>query len=161
VRTRLSALGTVSDLDSWLTADAKARNTTNNRIMVIIMGLGGLYTLIGVVNSVAIGASTRRREFAAARVTGFTRGQVVRSALLESWAVTLCGLILGALAAGATFVAVLATTSAVTGTATLALPWTLILSVTGAVVGVTSAASVITSWFATRPAPVGLLGATE
>lgn len=161
VRSRLAALGTVSDLDGWLAADAEARNTTNNRIGLIVMGLGGLYALIGVVNSVAIGASTRRREFAAARVTGFTRGQVIRSALTESWAVTLCGLILGGLAAGATFVAVLTTTSAVTGTATLSLPWTLIGAVTGAAVVVTSAASVVTSWFATRAAPVGLLGAAE
>jgi putative ABC transport system permease protein len=125
------------------------------------MGLGGLYALIGIVNSVVIGAATRRREFAAARVTGLMRGQVIRSALIESWAVTLSGLILGSLAAGTTFIAVLATTSAVTGTATLDLPWPLIAAVTVAAVAVTGATSVITSWFATRPAPVGLLGATE
>jgi putative ABC transport system permease protein len=161
VRAGLAAVGTVSSLEDWLTADAEARNSTNNRIMLIVMGLGGLYALIGVVNSVVIGAAARRREFAAARVTGLLRGQVIRSALLESWAVTLSGLILGGLAAGATFVAVLATTSAVTGAATLDLPWPLIAAVTAAAVAVTSVASVVTSWFATRPAPVGLLGATE
>jgi putative ABC transport system permease protein len=161
VRSALAGIGTVSNLDDWLTADAEARNSTNNRVMVIVMGLGGLYALIGVVNSVVIGAAARRREFATARVTGLMRGQVVRSALLESWAVTLTGLILGGLAAGVTFIAVLATTAAVTGTATLDLPWPLIGAVTAAAVAVTSVTSVVTSWFATRPAPVSQLAAAE
>jgi putative ABC transport system permease protein len=117
--------------------------------------------MIGVINSVVIGAAARRREFAEARVGGLTRGQVIRSALLESSVVTASGLILGGLAALGTFVAVLTTTSAVTGSATLDLPWTLILGVTALAVVVTSLTSVITSWSATRPAPVTLLGARE
>jgi putative ABC transport system permease protein len=161
VRAALSAVGQVSDVDSWLTADAKARNSTSNKIMLIVLGLGSLYALIGVINSVVMGAAARRREFASARVTGLTRGQVVRSALLESSAVTVCGLILGGLAAGGTFIAVLTTTSAVTGTATLDLPWTLIGGVCALAFVVTGLTSVITSWSATHRAPVTLLGARE
>jgi putative ABC transport system permease protein len=161
VRTALAKFGAVSDVDTWLTADAKARNSTSNKIMLIILGLGGLYALIGVINSVVMGAAARRREFAEARVTGLTRGQVIRSALLESSAVTVSGLILGGLAAVGTFIAVLTTTSAVTGSATLDLPWTLLLGVTALAFVVTSLTSVITSWSATRRAPVTLLGARE
>jgi putative ABC transport system permease protein len=161
VRSGLSKIGKVSSVDDWLTADAKARNSTNNKIMLIVMGLGGLYAMIGVINSVVMGAAARRREFAEARVTGLTRGQVIRSALLESSAVTVSGLILGGLAAAGTFIAVLTTTSAVTGAATLDLPWALIGGVCGLAFAVTGLTSVITSWSATRRAPVALLGARE
>jgi len=161
VSAALARTGTVSDVDDWLAADATARNSTNNKIMTVVLGLGGLYALIGVINSVVIGAAARRREFAAARVTGLGRGQVVRAALLESAAVTTAGLVLGGAAAAATYVSVLATTAAVTGVATLDLPWTLVVAVGAAAFLVTSVTSVLTSWSATRGRPVALLGATE
>jgi ABC-type antimicrobial peptide transport system permease subunit len=161
VSAALAKSGTVSDVDAWLTADAAARNSVNNKIMTVVLGLGALYALIGVVNSVVIGAAARRREFAEARVTGLTRGQVVRSALLESAAVTGSGLLLGGLAAGATYLSVLAVTRAVTGDATLAPPWTLILVVSATALLVTSLTSVLTSWSATRGSTVAVLGARE
>ncbi len=161
VRAALAGLGTVSEVDTWLRADAAERGATNNKVMLAVMGLGGLYALLGVVNSVVIGAAARRREFAEARVTGLTRSQVIRSALLESSAVTVAGLLLGALAAGAAYLTVLTTTAAVTGTATLDPPWLLIAAVSGAAILVTGATSLITSWSATRERPVALLGARE
>ncbi len=160
-RAALAKIGTVSGVDAWLTADAKARASTNNNVMLIVMGLGGLYALIGVVNSVVIGAATRRREFAEARVTGLTRGQVVRAALLESTAVTLAGLVLGGIAAASAFLAALTTTEAVTGVGTLSLPWPLIGAVCAVALLVTGVTSLITSWSATRRRPVTLLGARE
>jgi putative ABC transport system permease protein len=161
VSAALATMGKVSSVDEWLAADATARTSISHKIMLVVLGLGALYALIGVVNSVVIGAATRRREFAEARVTGLTRAQVVRAALLESGTVTVAGLVLGGGAAAATYVAVLATTSAVTGVATLDLPWTLIIGVAAAALAVTSVTSVLTSWSATRPSPVALLGARE
>jgi putative ABC transport system permease protein len=161
VTAALSAIGTVTGVEDWLRADAAARTSTSDNIMLIVLGLGGLYALIGVVNAVVIGAAARGREFAAARATGMTRAQVVRAALLESTAVTTIGVFLGTLAAASTFAAVLATTSAVTGVSTLDLPWTLMAVVTVAAFAVTGVTSVLTSWSATRTAPVALLGARE
>ncbi|MBL7261318.1 ABC transporter permease [Paractinoplanes lichenicola] len=161
VRAALARTGPVSDLDDWLRADAATRDDTNRKVMLIVLGLGGLYALIGVVNAIVIGAATRRREFAEARVTGLTRGQVIRAALLEAYAVTGAGLVLGALAAGGAFIAVLATTSAVTGTANLDIPWTLVGGVVLVALTVTGLTSLITSWSATRRAPVTLLAARE
>ncbi|MEU8813013.1 FtsX-like permease family protein [Actinoplanes sp. NPDC048796] len=158
-RAGLARFGTVSTLDERLRADADAANSTNEKIMLIVLGLGGLYALIGVVNSIVIGAATRRREFAEARVTGMTRGQVVRSSLLESYAITVSALLLGGVAAAATFIAVLTTTKAVTGTATLDLPWTQIGAVAAIALTVTSATTLITSLSATRPQPVTQLRA--
>jgi putative ABC transport system permease protein len=114
-----------------------------------------------VVNSVVIAAAARRREFAEARATGMTRGQVIRAALLESALVTAAGLVLGAVAAGLTFIAVLASTAKITGSATLDMPWTVLGTLTVTAFVVTGVTSVITSWSATRAAPVTLLGARE
>ncbi|WP_236049889.1 ABC transporter permease [Paractinoplanes ovalisporus] len=161
VRAALARSGPVSSLDDWLRADADARNSTNEKIMLIVLGLGGLYALLGVVNSAVIGAATRRREFAEARVTGLTRGQVVRVALLETFAVTGAALLLGVVAASAALIAALATTSAVTGAATLDLSWPLIAGVAAVALTVTGLTSLITSWSATRRPPVTLLAAQE
>lgn len=161
VAAALSGWGTVTGVDEWLRADAEARTSTSDDIMLIVLGLGGLYALIGVVNAVVIAAAARGREFAAARATGLTRAQVLRAALLESAAVTTIGVLLGALAAAATYAAVLATTSAVTGVATLDLPWTLMAVVVAAAFVVTGLTSLLTSWSATRAAPVSLLAARE
>ncbi|MCY1142351.1 ABC transporter permease [Actinoplanes sp. Pm04-4] len=161
VRADLARYGPVFTAGDWLRADAEQRNSTNDKVMLVVLGLGGLYALIGVINSIVIGAATRRREFAEARVTGLTRGQVVRSALLEAYAVTGAALLLGTVAASAAFFAVLATTSAVTGSATLKLPWPLFAAVAAVALTVTGVTSLITSLSATRRPPVTLLAARE
>ncbi|MFC7279554.1 FtsX-like permease family protein [Paractinoplanes rhizophilus] len=160
-RAALSRVGVVSGLDEWLQADAKSRTEISDKIMLVVMGLGGLYALIGVVNSVVIGAAARRREFAEARITGLTRAQVIRSALLESSAVTVAGLLLGAVAAAGAILAAVNSTAAVTGHGTLTLPWPLIGAVCAVALVVTGATSLITSWSATRRAPITLLAARE
>jgi len=160
-RAALAKVGTVTTTDDWLTADAKDRTRTSDKIMLVIMGLGGLYALIGVVNSIVIGAAARRREFAEARITGLTRTQVIRSALLESSAVTAAGLLLGALAAAGAYGAAVASTAAVTGHGTLSVPWPLAGAVCAVALLVTGATSLITSWSATRRPPITLLAARE
>jgi putative ABC transport system permease protein len=161
VRADLARYGPVFTAGDWLRADAEQRNSTNDKVMLVVLGLGGLYALIGDINSIVIGAATRRREFAEARVTGLTRGQVVRSALLEAYVVTGAALLLGTVAASAAFFAVLATTSAVTGSATLELPWPLFAAVAAVALTVTGLTSLITSLSATRRPPVTLLAARE
>jgi putative ABC transport system permease protein len=86
---------------------------------------------------------------------------VVGAALLESGAVTIAGLLLGALAAVATFRCVLAVTAAVTGHPTLDLPWGPMALIAATALLVTSVTSLLTSWSATRPAPITLLAARE
>jgi putative ABC transport system permease protein len=86
---------------------------------------------------------------------------VIRAALLESALVTTAGLVLGVLAAGLTFVAVLAGTERVTGTATLDPAWTVLGALAVTAFGVTGLTSLITSWSATRPAPMSLLRASD
>ncbi|MDR7277315.1 FtsX-like permease family protein [Catenuloplanes atrovinosus] len=147
--------------EEWLARDSAVSSATSTGVLVVVMGLGSLYALIGVVNSVVIGAATRRREFAAARAVGFTRGQVVRTALLESVHVTTAGLVLGGIAAAGTLVAALATTSAVTGDAIAAVPWPLVAAVVAGAFLITGVTTVATSLSATHGRLVELLGARE
>jgi putative ABC transport system permease protein len=161
VRAALAKIGTVADADAWLRDDAAARSAVNDKIFLVVMGLGALYALIGVVNSIVIGAASRKREFAEARVGGLTRTQVLRAALIESSAVTAAALLLGGLAAAGALIATARTTSAIAGAATVTLPWPLIGAVCVLALVVTGTTSLITSWSATKQAPVTLLAARE
>ncbi|WP_329237740.1 ABC transporter permease [Actinoallomurus sp. NBC_01490] len=145
----------VSTVDDWIAENDSAQDTLNAGVMKVVMGLAALYAMIAVVNAVVIAAGERRREFAVARLTGFGRGQVIATALLESSVVTVTGLGLGWLAALATLIGI----SGVAGT--VVMPWGVFwLTVLGAFL-VVGATSVWTSLTATRPTPISLAGTRE
>jgi putative ABC transport system permease protein len=129
--------------------------------LVVVLGLGSLYALVGVVNSVVIAAASRRREFAVARASGLTRSQVVRGALLESSVVTTIGVGLGLIAAGGTMIATVAVSGSVAGNATLVVPWALVAVVVLGAFAVTGVTSLATTRSATSEPPVLLLRARE
>ncbi|GAA5172236.1 FtsX-like permease family protein [Amycolatopsis dongchuanensis] len=145
----------VSSVDEWIAAGDSAQDTLNAGVMKAVMGLAALYAVIAVVNAVVIATGERRREFAVTRLTGFTRRQVVGTALLESLVVSVTGLGLG-------WVAALATQIGISGVAgTIVMPWGVFwLTVLGAflVVGVTT---VWTSLAATRQTPIALAATRE
>ncbi|MDQ0382101.1 ABC transporter permease [Amycolatopsis thermophila] len=161
VRAHLATRGEVTTVDDYLAAAGSRQQDTGNGIMTVIMGPAGLYALIAVINAVVIAAADRRREFAVARVTGLTRGQVVRSAVLESGAVTGIGLVLGGLAAALTLIGISSATGRVTGQTVLVVPWGLIAVVVAGAFAVTGVTSLWTALSATRPNPVSLTGAAE
>ncbi|MFD2421774.1 FtsX-like permease family protein [Amycolatopsis pigmentata] len=145
----------VSTVDEWLAAGDRAQDTLNAGVMKAVMGLAALYAVIAVVNAVVIATGERRREFAVARLTGFTRRQVIGTALLESLVVSLTGLGLGWVAALATLIGI----SGVAGT--MVMPWGIFwLTVLGAFL-VVGATSVGTTLAATRPTPIALAGTRE
>ncbi|MFF4621827.1 FtsX-like permease family protein [Nonomuraea jabiensis] len=158
---RLSAMGSVRGLDDWLVEQAASVTTMSTSTLLVVLGLGGLYALIGVINSVVIAGSERRTEFAAARATGLTRRQVVRMALTETWAVAAAGLLLGLLAASGTLTAALVATSSVTGVAMVAVPWPLAGSMVAGVLLAAGVTNVLTTRAALRPALVSLLRTRE
>lgn len=157
----LAAFGTVSDVEAWSQRAATTGVRTAESILLVVLGLGVLYSIIGVINSIVIAAGARRREFAVARATGLTRAQVVRTTMLESASVTTTGLLLGLLAAAGTVVATAILTSSITGSATLVVPWALIAAtVVGAYV-VTGATTAVTTMRATATPPVMQLRSRE
>lgn len=161
VAASLERFGTVTPAERWFEESGSAASGSAASILVVVLGLGALYAIIGVVNSIVIAGATRGREFAVARVSGLTRRQVIRGALLESTVVTGIALALGFAAAAGTAIAVLIVTASVTGTAMLTVPWTLVAAVILGALALTATTSLLSSWSATRPAPVTLVRGRE
>ncbi|MGW2447865.1 FtsX-like permease family protein [Streptomyces sp. NPDC001675] len=161
VAAALSRLGTVSTMPEWAARDAAARASTNAGTLTVVMGLGGLFAFLGIVNTVVMAVSDRRTNFAAARVTGFSRAQILVAAGLEAAAITAIGLFLGAVATAGTLIAMAGTAASATGTPTVGVPWALAAGVSAASLLVTAVTSVSTAWVATRRNPVRLLAARE
>lgn len=161
VRARLATVGEVSTPAQWADRYAKARTSADTDTLTMVMGLGGLYALVGLVNTVVMAAADRRRQFAAARVAGLTGPQVLAVAWLETSALAVIGLLLGALATAGTLTAMAATSASVSGSAIIGVPWPLAGAVALTVLLVTSLTALVSAWAATRPTPVSLLTARE
>lgn len=156
-----AGLGEVYTVTESISRARSAQDDLSWRINAVIMGLSGLYALIAVINSVVIATSERRAEFAVARVTGLSRGQVLRTAFIESWAVTTIALLLSGLAAGASLLGIRAAIDRIVGVPVVVIPWTLVAIV---VVGSFLVVGVTTLWtatVATGPRPVTLVTARE
>ncbi|MFD9942599.1 ABC transporter permease, partial [Nonomuraea sp. NPDC059022] len=69
-----------------------------------LVGMIAAYTVIAVVNTQVMATLARRREFGLQRLTGSTRGQVLRMVLVEGTLVAIIGVILGGVAAATTLV---------------------------------------------------------
>jgi putative ABC transport system permease protein len=88
----------------------------------MVMGPGGLYALLGLVNTVVMAASERSRGSAASRITGLSRAQVLGAVWLETTPVAVIGLLLRGLATPGTLTAMAATSASVTGSAVVGVP---------------------------------------
>lgn len=151
---RAAGIGDVQDADTWIVRNAAAQQQTQTGITTVLLGLAGLYALLAVINAIMIAAAERKEEFAIARLAGLRRGQVVRAALIESWAVTAIGLVLGAAGAAASLLAIGSALDAIGGFATIVVPWPLVGAVVAGAFAIVGAASVLTSLTATRRRPV-------
>lgn len=161
VAERLGAFGAVSTVEQWIGETAAASERLTLDIMFVLLGLTMLYTVIAMVNAVVIAASNRGREFAAARVTGFSRAQVVRSAFWESQVAVLVGVLLGGVAAAASILGVAVALHRLTGLTVVAVPWPLLIGLALGAAVVTGAAGVVTTLSATRTPPIRLVAARE
>lgn len=161
VAARLGEFGAVRTVGEWVGATARAEERATLDVMIVLLGMTMLYTVIAMVNAVVIAASDRRREFAAARVTGLGRGQVVRVAFWESQAVVVIGLLLGGLAAAGSYVGVALAIRNLIGITVVSVQWPLLIALAlgaAVVVGVTN---VVTTLAATRTPPIRLVASRE
>ncbi|MEV0713503.1 FtsX-like permease family protein [Asanoa sp. NPDC050611] len=157
----LAGLGQVATAAQWVDAFSAEQDEISAHIMVALIGMAMLYTVIAMINAVVIAASDRRSEFAAARVTGLTRAQVVLAALGESLAVVAIGVLLGSLAAIASVIGMASAVRDMVGVAVVSVPWTMfggVVLLATVVVGLTS---VLTSLTATRTPAIRLVAARD
>jgi len=157
----LAGLGQVRTTAQWIDAYNDEQEQISANIMVALIGMAMVYTVIAMINAVVIAASDRRAEFAAARVTGLTRGQVVFTVLAESLAVVAIGVLLGLLAAMANIVGMASAVSDLVGIDVASVPWTMLGAVVALAVLVVGVTSVLTTLAATRTPAIRLVAARE
>ncbi|MEV8375745.1 FtsX-like permease family protein [Kribbella sp. NPDC056861] len=120
-------------------------------INYLLVGMLIAYTAVSVVNTLASSTVRRRREFGLQRLTGSTRGQVLRMLTTEGVLVALAGIILGTLVALATL---LPYASAVSTSAMPTGPFWIYLVIIAIAFALTMLSTLIpaTKSLATRPA---------
>ncbi|WP_058046652.1 ABC transporter permease [Streptomyces roseifaciens] len=140
----------VAGRDAVTAAQAES-NRTQASVNYLIIGMLVAYTALSVVNTTAVAVGNRRKEFALQRLTGATRGQVLRMMTVEGGLVALVGLLLGGVAAASTLVPfgyALGDAGTITG------PPSIALTVIGAGLALTLAATLVPTWWALRSRPV-------
>lgn len=155
---RAAVSGTVDDVDVWVRHQADAAEDAQLRIFTILLGTASLYALFAAINAVVIAAADRRAEFAAARLSGLTRRQVVRMAVLESESVAAIGILLGGVAASAALLGMRNALERMTGVGIVELPWLAIAAIVAGLFLVVGLTSLATARSATRVNAVALVG---
>ncbi|MER6526349.1 ABC transporter permease [Streptomyces sp. NPDC001508] len=154
-------IGTAATVAAWAADQSGEQQQTNQSTLVVLMGLSGLYTAMAAINAVVMGASARKREFAVIRMTGLSRPQVIRMALVEAATVTTIGLMLGSVVVAGALAGIAAASASTIGTTVIAVPWHLTMAVFAGAYVVIGATSALTALTATRPRPIRLAAARE
>lgn len=119
-------------------------------INYLMAGMIIAYTAISVVNSLVMSTTARRREFGLQRLTGATRGQVLRMMTVEAGMTTIIGVLLGTMVAATTLVPFTLVTD---GSLLPKGPPEIYLAVTGAAAVLTFGATLVSTWVGLRTRP--------
>ncbi|WP_328447089.1 ABC transporter permease [Amycolatopsis sp. NBC_00438] len=136
----------VGDRDALIAAHAKG-NEVGAWVNYLLVGMIIAYTVISVVNTLVMATGKRRREFGLQRLSGFTRGQVLRMASVEGGLIATIAILLGtATAAGA----IVPFCLVVTGSVLPSGPLAIYLTVLAVAVVLALVAILVPAWAATR-----------
>ncbi|MEU6644523.1 FtsX-like permease family protein [Saccharomonospora sp. NPDC046836] len=139
----------VVDRDTLVTSYAKDQEL-GAWINYLMAGMIIAYTAISVVNSLVMSTTARRREFGLQRLTGATRGQVLRMMTVEAGMTTVIGVLLGTVVA---FTTLLPFTLVTDGSLLPKGPIAIYLAVTGAAAALTFGATLLSTWLGLRSRP--------
>jgi putative ABC transport system permease protein len=140
---------TVADR-SALTAAHGEQQQTQAWVNYLLVGMIVAYTAIAVVNTLVLATAQRRREFALLRLTGSTRGQVLRMMGMEGVLVAVVGIVLGT--AVSTTALVPFSVAASDSPMPSGPPW-IYLAVIGTAAALALAATLLPTWQALRSPP--------
>ncbi len=138
------------DRDALLAGHAKDQEL-GAWINYLMAGMIIAYTAISVVNSLVMATGARRREFGLQRLTGSTRGQVLRMMSVEAGMATVIGVALGTLVAAMTLMPFTLVTD---GSLLPKGPIVVDLGVVGAAALLTFGATLLSTWAGLRTRPV-------
>jgi putative ABC transport system permease protein len=153
--------GTVTDVDTWVEANADALQHTNDATLTVLLALATLYTVMAVINATVIAGTGRRREHALARLSGLTRAQVVATTALEALIVTATGLTLGILVVASAFAGIAMAARRSVDAAVVEIPWPLAGATIVGTLALATFVSAAVSSLVTRTRPIVLAAARE
>jgi putative ABC transport system permease protein len=119
-------------------------------INYLLVGMIVAYTAISVVNTLAMATTNRRREFALQRLTGATKGQVLRMTAVEGTLVAAIGILLGTAVSTTTLVPF---SLAVSDSPIPRGPLWIYLAVVGTTAALTLGATLLPAWSSLRVRP--------
>jgi putative ABC transport system permease protein len=124
----------------------------------LLIGMIMMYTAISVVTTLVMATAARRREFGLQRLTGSTRGQVLRMMGVEGLLVTGIGVVLGTIVSATTLVPF---SLVVKDSPLPSGPLWIYLAVIGTAALLTVAATLLPTWLTTRARPAETVTGTE
>jgi putative ABC transport system permease protein len=139
----------VADRDA-LTSNYAKEQEIGALINYLLAGMIVAYTAISMVNSLVMATSARRREFGLQRLTGSTRGQVLRMMSIEALMVAGIGVVLGTVITAAT---VMPFTLVTDGSLLPSGPIWIYATIVGTATVLTLGATLLTTWLSLRPRP--------
>ncbi|MGW6718806.1 FtsX-like permease family protein [Streptomyces sp. NPDC054995] len=138
------------------------RSSENTRLgLWMILGIALVYTGIALANTLMMATSDRVRDLASLRLTGATKGQVLRLVGVEALVVVAVGAVLGAVIAGVNLLGVWSALGLLDVWSDVVVPWGTVAAVIGASALLAMVASVLPASFALRVRPVELAGMRE
>ncbi|MFG2430166.1 FtsX-like permease family protein [Streptomyces sp. NPDC048590] len=147
--------------DRWVEAHYP-RSSENTRLgLWMILGIALVYTGIALANTLMMATSDRVRDLASLRLTGATKGQVLRLVGVEALVVVAVGAVLGAVIAGVNLLGVWSALGLLDVWSDVVVPWGTVAAVIGASALLATVASVLPASFALRVRPVELAGMRE
>lgn len=135
-----------------LAGEQLEREQANAWVNYLVVGLLLVYAAISMVNTLVLATGHRRREFGLQRLTGSTRGQVMRMMTVEALMVAVIGCVLGSLVAATMLVPF---SVAFSGSPIPSGPLWIYPSIIGQAVVLTVVATWVPTWLSlrTRPSP--------
>jgi putative ABC transport system permease protein len=142
----------------YLAAGQSENDRVSRMAMLILLGLALLYTAVGIANTLVMTIGDRRTELAVLRLSGATRGQVLRMLAAEATLTTTAAVLLAGLVIAVTAVGVRAGLAGWNPAVPLDLPWAAAGGVAGACLLIALTATLIPAALALRERPAAAAG---
>ena len=142
----------------YLAAGQSENDRVSRMAMLILLGLALLYTAVGIANTLVMTIGDRRTELAVLRLSGATRGQVLRMLAAEATLTTAAAVLLAGLVIAVTAVGVRAGLAGWTPSVPLDLPWAVAGGIAGACLLIALTATLIPAALALRERPAAAAG---
>jgi putative ABC transport system permease protein len=153
--------GTVTPTASYQSAAGAEQDRMNRLALVAVLGMALSYTGIAIANTLVMATAARRREFATLRLSGASRGQVLRMIGLEAGLVTGLATVLAAAVVAASALGLRAGLASVAPAVHVVVPWSLLGPIAAGCLLTALAASLAPAALALRRRPVELARALD